>query len=350
MKVGILQNENIKVSQNWMLACQKANVAYNLIDITKSDWFEKVISPEYDFFVVRPFAFIEPEKTLIDERLYIISKYLNKLLYPSFNELLIHENKRFLSYYLKANNIPHPRTLVFYRKHEAMDFINSAIFPLVGKTSIGGSGTGVTILHNKEEGIKYLKKAFSRSGIKRRFGPNRDNATTKSLFKKAINNPALVIEKFRQYYQIHQNAQKNFIILQEYIAHDFEWRLVKIGDSYFGHQKEKKGEKASGTKGINYIPPSNELLDFVRGLSISQGYNSMAFDIFEDPNQGFLVNELQTIFGHVQDHICENNGKPGRFIFKNGTWSFEEGDFNIYESYYLRLLDAIKLYKNLSGK
>ena len=61
--------------------------------------------------------------------------------------------------------------------------------------------------------------------------------------------------------------QKGFIILQKYIPHDFEWRVVKIGDSYFGHQKIKQGDKASGTKGIDYTAPPLQLLDFARDIS-----------------------------------------------------------------------------------
>jgi hypothetical protein len=46
----------------------------------------------------------------------------------------------------------------------------------------------------------------------------------------------------------------------------------------------------------------------------------------------------------VQDHILEVDGKPGRYIFQDGQWVFEEGMFNSNESYDLRLEVALKLY------
>ena len=80
-------------------------------------------------------------------------------------------------------------------------------------------------------------------------------------------------------------------------------------------------------------------------------FQSMAIDIFEGKNSGYLVNELQTIFGHIPDkkygtfHRLEVNGIPGRYINKDGKWIFEEGDFNTNQSYDLRLETAIDLYE-----
>jgi hypothetical protein len=137
--------------------------------------------------------------------------------------------------------------------------------------------------------------------------------------------------------------QKDYIILQEFVQHSFEWRIVRIGDSYFGHQKVKVGEKASGTKGIDYISPPNELLDFVKDICLRYNFNSMAIDLFEVGKGGYLINEMQCIFGHVQAYICEHNGSPGRFLFKDDKWVFEAGLFNTNLSYDLRLGNVISL-------
>ena len=39
------------------------------------------------------------------------------------------------------------------------------------------------------------------------------------------------------------------------------------------------------------------------------------------------------------------DGNPGRFLFNDGKWIFEKGDFNTTESYDLRLKTAIELYE-----
>ena len=118
----------------------------------------------------------------------------------------------------------------------------------------------------------------------------------------------------------------------------------KIGESYFAHKKIKTGEMASGSKGIDYVNPPFELLDFLKEICDKNNFQSVAIDIFEHPQRGYLVNEIQTIFGHVQTHILEVNGKPGRYLHQNNQWIFEEGNFNTNESYDLRLETALKLY------
>jgi len=79
-------------------------------------------------------------------------------------------------------------------------------------------------------------------------------------------------------------------------------------------------------------------------------YNSMAFDLFEVESGKFLVNELQTHFGHVQDHIMEVDGKPGRYILQQDKWVFDDGSFNTNATYDLRLRSAIGIYLSKQEK
>ncbi len=344
MLVGILRNEDPQSSVKWELACDKADIPYKIIDLTANTWLESVTSDKFDFFLLKPPGFIERFKILYDERVYIISKILQKTTFPSYEEIVIYENKKMLAYFLASKGIPHPKTYVIYQKEEAFKLIEKITLPLVGKSSIGASGSGVTILSSKNKTIKYIKKSFSRSGLKRRFGPNRVTGSPKKWINKAFKSPQYLTSKIKEYISIYRDGQKGYIIFQEYIPHDFEWRVVKIGDSFFAHKKVKYKNKASGSKEIYYVNPPDNLLTFVRELCEKNGFNFMAVDLFEYGNNSYLVNELQTIFGHVQDHILEVDGKSGRYLFKNAKWIFEEGDFNSNESFDLRLKVALELY------
>ncbi|MCB2219448.1 MAG: hypothetical protein KQI35_03560 [Bacteroidetes bacterium] len=346
MKVGILRNENPDSAQKWEIACRKRQIDYEVIDLTAFNWLENVRKPGFDFFLLRPSGNLTHYKTLYDERLYVISKVLNLRTYPFYEETIIYENKKLLCYYLDGSDIPHPKSWVFYSKKEAKNFIKNYSLPIVAKTSIGASGSGVSIIRTADQATKYIARAFSNKGIKRSFGPNKSTGTPSSWAKKAIKNPAFFKKKVKQYLTTHKYGERDFVIFQKYIPHNFEWRMVKIGESYFGHQKVKQADKASGTKGIDYVTPPNKLLDFTRDLCDKNNFHFMAVDLFEDGEGGFLVNELQTIFGHVQDFILAINNRPGRFLHQNGEWVFQEGDFNTNESYDLRLETAIKLYKD----
>jgi glutathione synthase/RimK-type ligase-like ATP-grasp enzyme len=345
MLIGILSNEDPQSSVKWQLACDKADIPYRVIDLTANTWLDAITHEAFDFFLLKPPGLLERFKILYDERVYIINKVLLKTTFPSYEEIVIYENKKMLAYFLESTGIPHPKTYVMYRKDEVIELIKKVTLPLVGKSSIGASGSGVIILNSKSKIVNYINKSFSGRGIKRRFGPNQVTGTPKNWMYKALKSPQYFVKKIKEYVSIYKDGQKGYVILQEYISHEFEWRVVRIGDSYFAHKKVKYKDKASGSKGIDYVNPPLVLLDFVRDICVRHGFNFMAIDLFEDTKGKYLVNELQTIFGHVQDFIMSVDGIPGRYVFINSQWIFEPGSFNNNESYDLRLKTAVELYE-----
>ncbi len=341
MFFAILKNESDDLHLHWEKACEKYKINYKTIDLTSSRWLEEILKNDFNALLACPPGRESLYKQLYDERIQILETQLNYIVFPSFAEISIHENKRFLSYWLDANKINHPKTYVFYSKKEAMRFATKTDLPIVGKFNIGASGKGVNILKEREKLVQYINLAFSK-GLRQKWGPNLKMGDYKSRIIKLITNPSHIVNRVKVYHKTYNEIQKGFILLQEFIPHAFEWRIVKIGDSYFGHQKIKQGDKASGTKGINYILPPDKLLNFVKDLCEKKHFKSIAVDLFEDGNGEYLINELQCIFGHVQEYICEKNGKPGRIIFSNGEWKFEEGLFNSNLSYDLRLEHLIQ--------
>lgn len=344
MLAGILKNHDPESAIKWELACQRKGIEYRTIDITKNSWLEDFQKEPFDLFLLRPPCDLDGFKRLYDERLYIICKELGFETYPSYKECMIYENKRLLSYFLKANHIPHPETDVFYNFEDALLFIKTSAYPVVAKTNIGAAGSGVKLILNKEQGIKYIKKAFKGTGIRRRLGPNTVTGTPSKWFVKALKDPKYFKKKVISYIKRHRDTQYGFVIFQEYIPHDFEWRVVRIGDSFFAYKKFKVEDKSSGAKCLGFENPPLEMLNFIRELSDQNDFKCAAFDLFPVNNK-YLVNEIQTIFGHIKDHILEVNGKPGRYLYKNNKWIFEEGDFNTNESYDLRLEHAINCLK-----
>jgi len=344
MRVALLRNEDKSSVNKWKLACEKIGIEHDIIDITSFDWLDQIAKKKYNFLLLRPPGMFEHYKLLYDERIYTLTKLLGYKTFPSYEECYIYENKKLLSYFLKAKNLPHPKTFVFYSKLDAENFVNNSLYPLVAKTSIGSSGTGVQILKSNTKALTYVNNAFSQKGIRRQFGPNRVTGSPSKWFQKAIQNPSYFFSKLHEYFSVYKYRERDFVIFQEYIPHDFEWRSVKIGNSYFAHKKSKVGEKASGSKGIDYVDPPEKLLEFTRSVCDSNNFNCMAIDLFEDGKGGYIINELQTIFGHVQNYILSVDNMPGRYLFEDGQWRFEKGNFNTNESYDLRLKVALDLY------
>lgn len=343
ISVIILANEFSDDHILWEKACQKfaTSIKYKTVNLTKNNWLEAIKNEEVDCFLAKPGGINDHFKQLYDERLQILVNELGYKVFPSLNEVLIYENKRYLSFWLNANNIPHPRTDVFYSKDEALDFLQSTQYPIVAKLNIGASGNGVNILKTKQDAENYLNKIFGK-GITARTGPRLDRG---GLLKRALYMLMHFEElknKLKLYKTIASNPQKGFCIFQEFIPHQFEWRVVRIGDSFFAHKKMVKGEKASGSLVKGYENPPLSLLDFVCDITDKHKFFSQAVDVFETAKDCYLVNEMQCIFGQSDPYQMLVNGKPGRYLYTNGQWMFEEGMFNTNESYDLRVEAVIQ--------
>jgi len=344
MRIAILIDNKPESSLKWEIACQKRSIDYIVINMLRNDWLIKLEEYKPAFCVSRPPGDIQQNKSVFDQKLFFIEKYTAYHVFPSYNETVIYENKATLAYFLEVNRIPHPKTIVSYSYTEALELVNKEKFPLVAKTLIGAAGSGVKIINNKKEAESYIKKAFS-VGIKRRYGPNRKTGTPISWIVKSIKSPRYLFEKLNQYKERDEDIQKYVVLLQQYVPHDYEWRCVRIGESYFAYKKLRIGAKASGSKRFEYGAPPFKLLDFTKSLCERFNFNFMTIDLFYVDGT-ILVNELQTIFGHKNSFICKVDGKSGRYLYINNKWDFEEGDFNTNESYDLRLETAIKLYMN----
>lgn len=348
IKAIILCNELIDDHILWLKACEeyKDKIEYRVVDLTNNLWFEDIQSDSFDILLAKPGGLTTPFKQLYDERIYILNKALDYQIFPTADEIFIYENKRFLSFWLKVNNIPHPRTNVFYNQKDAIEFINVQNFPIVGKVNIGGSGSGVTILKTTKSALNYINRTFSGKGVPRRSGPN---LSTGDFFKRSfyyLAHPRDINKKLNLFKIISSHPQTDYVIFQEYIPHDFEWRVVRIGSSFFAHKKLKIGEKASGTLLKGYENPPFALLDFVKEITDKHKFFSQAIDIFES-ERGFLINEMQCIFGQSDPYQMLVNGKEGRYKFFERKWSFEGGKFTGNECYNLRIEHVIqKLQKN----
>jgi hypothetical protein len=334
----ILRNELEDDHDLWIKACEeyRNEINYRIVNLTSKDWLEEIQELPCDILLAKPGGLTTLYKQLYDERIYILAYVLGYKIYPSPLEIFIYENKRFLSYWLKANNIPHPQTWVLYDREEALKFAEGIQYPVVAKANIGASGSGVLILHNSSEAVKYISDTYSGKGARRRSGPNLEKG---GLIRRGFHyvlHPADIRKKLDIYKSVRSDVQSDFVIFQEYIEHEYEWRVVRISESFFVHKKLKKGEKASGALLKVYDNPPLDLLDFVKEITNRHGFYSQAIDVFES-DRGYLVNEMQCIFGQSDSYQMLVNGKPGRYRNINTNWIFEEGDFAKNACYDLRL-------------
>ena len=225
--------------------------------------------------------------------------------------------------WLTVHDVPHPQTWAFWDRDEAISFIEQAELPLVFKTDLGSTASGVEIVRTRKHGRRLISTCFGKGYLSHRQDP-RDRVWGAILF-------------------------------QQYIPDAKEWRMVRIGDSYFGQQKIRQGEFHGGTRLVAWYPPPGELLDFCRNVTDKGSFLSMDLDIFETLDGRYLVNELHAVFGcttleegrkglhpvplsdeqkrrilaYTTPYEMLVDGRAGRYVRTpdGQSWRFEEGLF-----------------------
>lgn len=323
MRIGIL-SEFDGYHKYYLKACEDLGVDYEIIDILSSEWIDNVERAQVDGFLVRPSCRKDVWKRMYDEKLYFINKIMNCFIYPSYDEIFLYENKKCMAYWLEIKNIPHAKTNVFYVREEAERFLeNERNYPLVFKPSLGSAALGITYLESPRDGLGILNKIFAKGRLPAR------GYTKWAKTRYGISYPLL------------DDKQYNFMIVQEKIKVKYEWRMIMIGGSYFGHQKLEKNGFHSGSLLVGWVDPPKALLNMTKEICEKGNFSSMDLDIFEDCNGNFLVNELQSLFGSYDNSQMYIDGVPGRYTYDSGEWKFEEGYFNQNGSCNLRVLDFI---------
>jgi hypothetical protein len=311
VRLGIVKEYTYQ-HRHYVAACNDLKVPYAVVDISEPDWIELVRKSECDGFLVWPSAYITVWRQMYDERLKIIYDELHKPIYPNYDEIWFYESKRRTFYWLKTNGFACPETWIFYDRLEACEFARTVTLPVVFKTDLGAVASGVKIFRNRRSLLKCLKRCFKK-GIVRDDGDPRDRQWGVALF-------------------------------QEFLPDVREWRIIRVGDSYFGYEKLKVDDFHSGSHAWRHGVPPEQLLDLVRLITDKHGFSSMDFDIFLTRDDRCFINEMQALFGMGNPYeMCVVDGKPGRMVYRirSHKWEFEAGSYCQNYLCNLRVLDFL---------
>ena len=281
----------------YVAACKDIGVRYKTLDISGPDWIQVVRECECDAFLVWPSFKRSIWKRMFDERLKIMVDEMHKTIFPTYDEVWLNESKLRMAGWLEAHGIPHARTWVFYSHEQALQFARETDLPIVVKHDMGSRSAGVEILYDRAELLQYVNCRFGK-GLVCRGSDSRD-------------------------------SEWGYILFQEFLPDVAEWRMIRIGESYFGYQKLSDGTFHSGSGKVGWFDPPRALLDFIRELTENAGYTAMNVDIFESPDGHLVVNEIQSHFAAYVESQMYIDGKPGRYLYDYSSkkWRFEEGVF-----------------------
>ena len=301
-RLGIFR-EFFQYHKDYVRACREMGVSYALLDLSSSDWIERVRESGCAGFLVWPSSLPVSWNRMFKERVKLLNGVLGIPVFPSCSELWLYESKYRVRDWLDVKGFPYPRTWIFFEEEEALRFARETDLPVVAKTDSGGSASGVRVFANRKRLRAYTRRAFRAGVTLSGHGP---------------------FERMR-----------GSVLFQEHLQSVKEWRMVRIADSYFGYRKEPgRSGLHSASKRWSWLDPPRELLELTHEVTESGQFRSMNLDVFETVDGQYLVNELQTVFGATTpaDQL-RVDGRPGRYRREDGVadtsrrWVFEEGDF-----------------------
>jgi len=294
--LGIIEEPSL-YHRHYIRACQEMRISYRVLNLLADDWLGRFQNSACDAFLVWPGCSGTAVKESFDTRLRILEQEMGYLLFPSARECWLTEHKPRLRDWLQAHGLPHPRTWVLLDPAEALAFCRTAPLPLVVKTATGASGSGVSIVRSRRALFSLARRFFGRGVRISTFDP--------------------------------WDTQKGYFLAQEYLEGVEEWRMVRIGDSFFGHPKSRGANGMhSGSGRCEWRTPPHAMLDLLRRVTDTGNFRSMDVDLFVTPGGDLLVNECQTVFGcSVATTQMIVDGKEGRYLWKDGAWVFDEGGY-----------------------
>ncbi|MCK4752009.1 MAG: hypothetical protein KAS75_01085 [Planctomycetes bacterium] len=311
--LGIIK-ELTHFHHHYIAACRELDVSYKVLDISVSNWIDVINKCQCDAFLIWPSAMMTIYKQMYDERLRVMVRDMGKIIFPSYDELWMWESKRRMRDWLVAHQIPNPETWIFYDYDQAHSFIKTASLPIVFKTDHGDSAKGVKIIRTQTEANRILKQVFS-------IGYRLEGSHRCDL-------------------------QWGSAIFQQYIPDAVEWRIIRVGNSYFGYMKKQYGDYASGFGDAVYGDPPVKLLNLMRDLTEANNFRSMSIDVLIGGDGQIYVTELQSLFGDTVEHRkLIIDGKPGRYLYNKAkkSWEFQEGIFDQNVCCNLRVEYVIKM-------
>ena len=295
-KIGIIYDLS-HYHKFYIAACVERKISFEVLKIHDTNWIDIFKSSKCDAFLVWPTVVNTVWKKMFDDRLHFLVNTLGMRIFPELESLWIYENKSRVRDFCILHNIKIPTTEIFYREDEAISYLKNAKFPLVLKLDQAAASHGVWILKSFSESQQLIRKIF-RKGLTVRRGDPRD----------------------RRWGQV---------IFQDFLPNVDEWRIVRVGDTYFCRFKHKKGDFHSGSGKVSWAKPTDEMLNYVQELTNRLNIKSAAVDLFINATTNEMwVNEIQAMFGEIKkSNTTRGEEKMGKYFFSNGEWKFEQGYF-----------------------
>jgi glutathione synthase/RimK-type ligase-like ATP-grasp enzyme len=268
-------------------ACATLGLEARSVPVASHGWMEAVKA--VDVFVWRPRMGDPSEMAEIRTKIPLIEA-MGIPCFPNSLMLWLYDDKIRETLFLKAHGHPVPETFISFSEAEARTYLDGATYPLIAKTHMGASASGVVRLRDRAAALELLKGIF------------RPQSLMEKVMEKYHYLPRMAKGDFllsRKYRYL--NACPSYIYAQEFIETDSDWRITTLGTdllSVFVRRNRPDDFRASGSGLWEMVEPEDlpaEACDLALEISNRHGFTSMAYDFMLGP-KGWVIGEISMTF------------------------------------------------------
>ena len=260
-------------SARWAELAKDAGVTVRQTDVHSPHFFQQLDG--CDGFMWR-FDFFPQTIDVAKKLLPAVEHGLRLPVFPAWPSMWHFEDKVAQHYLLQAAGIPSPRTWVFFRKSDALEFCRTTTYPLVMKLALGIKSNNVRMLRTPDEAAFWVGQMF---------GPGRTSVEgVDSRLKLALRNQKRAITSAlgRPPPPLPFGLQHGYFYVQEFLPDNtHDTRITVIGDRAFGFRRmNRPGDfRASGSGLIDWDPARIDLPTVRLAFRIARHLNTQSIAI-----------------------------------------------------------------------
>ena len=214
--------------------------------------------------------------------------------FPDHNTAWHFDDKIAQMYALQAVDAPIPKSWVFYRLEECLEWLEHAQYPIVAKLRCGSGATNVKLLKKKTSASRYARKMFGKgldpspSLLYKAYSKGQSARNWKTVLSRAKRIPEFLRTR-------HAGKQlpmeKGYCYFQEFVPNEgYDIKVAVVGEqlSFFKRDVRKGDFRASGGGAFTYEKDvvTQNVIDSAFYASEKLGLQCMGFDYVVDETTG----------------------------------------------------------------
>lgn len=326
MKIAIYDRQ-LSFSDRWFERCRELGIDTLSVNMFDDDLFSLLNGHGADALLMHP-PMADRRTSLVARAIIAACEASGLPVFPGARDFWHFDDKIGQKYLFEAAGVRTPKTHVLLDLQCALDWIESAEFPVVFKLRSGAGSVNVELIRSKRAAVAKARRMFGR-GYPATDAAFRDVAT-KIRLHRAHRDWMATLRRAPSTLHTWYSARKTidfergYLYLQEFIpGNTHDTRVTVIGNRAFAFRRKVRPDdfRASGSGAIDYAKSgiNLECIRFAFEVARRLQTNCMAFDFVEKEGRPLLV-EMCFAFKPEAVYACSGHWDSNLSWVEGQVW------------------------------